>query len=132
MRRVAARRATLLLLPRVVVQLRQSNFLPGVIAGRNGRLDLLALSRVVVRVPQRLLGGGVAERDHFEQPDERRPQVDERAERPDVAPDTLYVQMTPAGAEAGADVLAYANAPSDVSDSLGRFLGAFQGFPLTS
>ena len=47
-----------------------------------------------------------------------------------VAPDTLYVQMTPAGAEAGADVLNYANAPSDVSDSLGRFLAAFDGFPL--
>ena len=34
------------------------------------------------------------------------------------------------GAEAGADVLNYANAPSDVSDSLGRFLAAFAGFPL--
>ena len=47
-----------------------------------------------------------------------------------VAPDTLYLQMTPAGAEAGADVLSYANAPSDVSDSLGRFLAAFSDFPL--
>ena len=47
-----------------------------------------------------------------------------------VAPDSLYLQMTPAGAEAGADVLHYANAPSDVSDSLGRLLAAFQGFPL--
>ena len=47
-----------------------------------------------------------------------------------VAPDTLYLQMTPAGAEAGADVLAYSNAPSDVSDSLGRFLAAFSDFPL--
>ena len=36
-----------------------------------------------------------------------------------VAADTLYLQMTPAGAEAGADVLSYANAPSDVSDSAG-------------
>ena len=47
-----------------------------------------------------------------------------------VAPDMLYLQMTPSGAEAGADVLNYANAPSDVSDSLGRFLAAFDGFPL--
>jgi hypothetical protein len=47
------------------------------------------------------------------------------------APDILYLQMTPAGAEAGADVLNYANAPSDISDTLGRFLGAFAGFPLT-
>jgi hypothetical protein len=47
-----------------------------------------------------------------------------------VAPDTLYLQMPPAGAEAGADVLSYANAPSDVSDSLGRFLAAFSDFPL--
>jgi hypothetical protein len=47
-----------------------------------------------------------------------------------IAPDALYVQMTPAGAEAGVDVLNYANAPSDVSDSLGRFLAAFGGFPL--
>jgi hypothetical protein len=45
-----------------------------------------------------------------------------------VAPDMFYLQMTPAGAEA--DVLSYANAPSDVSDSLGRFLAAFAGFPL--
>jgi hypothetical protein len=37
-----------------------------------------------------------------------------------VAPDILYLQMSPAGAEA----LAYSNAPSDVSDSLGRFLAA--------
>jgi hypothetical protein len=48
-----------------------------------------------------------------------------------VQPDTLYLQMTPAGAEAGADVLNYANAPSDVSDSLGRFLAAFSGYPLS-
>ena len=47
-----------------------------------------------------------------------------------VAPDMFYLQMTPVGAEAGADVLRYANAPSDVSDSLGRFLAAFAGFPL--
>ena len=40
----------------------------------------------------------------------------------------FYLQMTPAGAEAGADVLSYANAPSDVSDSLGRFLAAFAVF----
>ena len=30
----------------------------------------------------------------------------------------------------GPDVLSYANAPSDVSDTLGRFLPAFTGFPL--
>jgi hypothetical protein len=48
----------------------------------------------------------------------------------DVQFDTAYLQLTPAGPEAGADVLSYANAPSDVSDSLGRFLGAFAGFPL--
>ena len=47
-----------------------------------------------------------------------------------VTADTLYLQMTPAGAEAGADVLNYANAPSDVADSAGRFLAAFGGFPL--
>ena len=47
-----------------------------------------------------------------------------------VVPDTLYLQTTPAGAEAGADVLSYANAPSDIADSLGRFLAAFAGFPL--
>jgi hypothetical protein len=47
-----------------------------------------------------------------------------------VAPDTLYLQMAPAGAEAGTDVLAYSNAPSDVSDTQGRFLAAFVGFPL--
>ncbi len=46
------------------------------------------------------------------------------------APDALYLQMTPAGAEAGADVLSYANAPSDVSDSIGRQLAAFSGFPI--
>ena len=44
--------------------------------------------------------------------------------------DFLYLQLTPAGAEAGADVLNYANAPSDVSDSVGRFLAAFSGFPI--
>ena len=44
--------------------------------------------------------------------------------------DFLYLQLTPAGAEAGADVLNYANAPSDVSDSVGRFLAAFSGLPI--
>jgi hypothetical protein len=38
--------------------------------------------------------------------------------------------MIPAGPEAGADVLSYANAPSDISDSLGRSLAAFAGWPL--
>jgi hypothetical protein len=47
-----------------------------------------------------------------------------------VTPDTLYLQMNPIGPEAGADELSYSNAPSDISDSLGRFLAAFAGFPL--
>ena len=47
-----------------------------------------------------------------------------------VLPDMLYLNMSATGAEAGADELGYANAPSDVSDSLGRFLAAFGGFPL--
>ena len=47
-----------------------------------------------------------------------------------VLPDTLYVSLTSRGAEAGADVLGYANVPSDIADSLGRFLAAFAGFPL--
>ena len=46
-----------------------------------------------------------------------------------ILPDTLYLSMSATGAEAGADVLSYANAPSDISDSLGRFLAAFAGFP---
>ena len=49
-----------------------------------------------------------------------------------IAPDMLYLQMQPAGAQAGPDVLNYANAPSDVSDSLGRQLAAFVAFPLPS
>ena len=40
------------------------------------------------------------------------------------------VGMTVVGAEAGANVLNYSNAPSDIGDSLGRMLGAFAGFPL--
>ena len=47
-----------------------------------------------------------------------------------VVADSIFVLLDPAGAEAGADVLNYANAPSDISDSLGRFLAAFEGFPL--
>jgi hypothetical protein len=47
-----------------------------------------------------------------------------------VVADTLYLQMTPTGAAAGPDVLNYANAPSDVSDSTGRQLAAFAEFPL--
>jgi len=47
-----------------------------------------------------------------------------------VVADSIFVLLDPAGAEAGADVLNYANAPSDISDSLGRFLAAFDGFPL--
>ena len=48
----------------------------------------------------------------------------------DVVFDTIYLQMTPTGAEAGADELSYSNAPSDVSDFLGRFLAALSGFPM--
>ena len=41
--------------------------------------------------------------------------------------EALYLQLSPTGAEAGPDVLGYANAPSDISDSLGRQLAAFAG-----
>jgi hypothetical protein len=44
--------------------------------------------------------------------------------------ETLYLQLSPAGAEVGPDVISYSNAPSDVSDSLGRQLAAFEGFAL--
>src|SRR5687768_10280022 len=44
--------------------------------------------------------------------------------------ETAYLQMTPSSAEAGPDVLSYANAPSDIADSLGRQLGAFAGLPI--
>ena len=47
-----------------------------------------------------------------------------------VLPDTLFIGLSPTGAEAGADELSYANAPSDISDTLGRFLAAFAGFVL--
>ena len=47
-----------------------------------------------------------------------------------VVEDRIFVLLDPVGAEAGADVLSYANAPSDISDSLGRFLAAFSAFPL--
>jgi hypothetical protein len=47
-----------------------------------------------------------------------------------VIEDQIYLLLDPAGAEAGADVLSYANAPSDISDFLGRFLAAFSGFPM--
>ena len=42
----------------------------------------------------------------------------------------LYLQLSPAGAEAGPDAISYSNAPSDIADSLGRQLAAFGGFPL--
>ena len=45
---------------------------------------------------------------------------------------TLFLLMDPVGAEAGADVLNYSNAPSDISDTLGRFLGAFTGYPIAA
>lgn len=44
--------------------------------------------------------------------------------------DTIEVAMTVVGAEAGTDVCAYSNAPSDIGDSLGRQLAAFSAFPL--
>ena len=44
--------------------------------------------------------------------------------------ETIYLQMTPTGAEAGPDVLSYANAPSDIFDALGRQLAAFDEFPI--
>jgi len=44
--------------------------------------------------------------------------------------DTLQVTLSATEAEAGADAISYANAPSDVADSLGRQLAAFGGFPL--
>ncbi len=47
-----------------------------------------------------------------------------------VVEDQLFLLMDPAGAEAGADVLSYANAPSDIFDALGRSLAAFAGFAI--
>ena len=46
--------------------------------------------------------------------------------------DTLQITLSSTEAEAGADVISYANAPSDIFDALGRSLAAFQGFPLAS
>jgi hypothetical protein len=42
----------------------------------------------------------------------------------------LEVALQNFEADAGEDELNYSNAPSDVSDSLGRMLAAFTGFPL--
>jgi len=44
--------------------------------------------------------------------------------------DTLHLVLQVVDAEAGADVVNYTNAPSDVSDALARQLGAFAGFPV--
>ena len=44
--------------------------------------------------------------------------------------DTLQITLSSTEAEPGPDVLSYANAPSDIADSLGRQLAAFDGFPL--
>ena len=44
--------------------------------------------------------------------------------------EALFLLLSPVGAEAGPDILNYANAPSDIADSLGRQLAAFAGFPL--
>ena len=44
--------------------------------------------------------------------------------------DTLFLQLTAVGPESGADELSYANAPSDIADTLGRQLAAFSGFAL--
>ena len=42
----------------------------------------------------------------------------------------LHVTFTATGPEAGIDVCGYTNAPSDISDALGRQLAAFADFPL--
>jgi hypothetical protein len=44
--------------------------------------------------------------------------------------DKLSLFMAESGTEAGPDEISYANDPSDISDALGRQLGAFSGFPL--
>ena len=44
--------------------------------------------------------------------------------------DQIQVGMILTASEAGANVLNYSNAPSDISDALGRQLGAFSGMPL--
>ena len=44
--------------------------------------------------------------------------------------DMVEVGMTVVGAEAGPNVCAYSNAPSDIGDSLGRMLAAFSEYPL--
>ena len=43
---------------------------------------------------------------------------------------SLLLHLLGDSPEAGPDVLNYSNAPSDVSDALGRQLAAFGGFPL--
>ena len=40
--------------------------------------------------------------------------------------DRIYVTVQAGAAEAGADAIVYTNDPSDVSDTLGRELGAFE------
>ena len=44
--------------------------------------------------------------------------------------DTLQITLSSTEAEPGPDVLSYANAPSDIADSLGRQLASFDGFLL--
>ena len=44
--------------------------------------------------------------------------------------DRVEVGMSVVGSEAGANVLNYSNAPSDIADALGRQLAAFSGFVL--
>ena len=44
--------------------------------------------------------------------------------------DQIQVGMFLVQSEAGANVVNYSNAPSDISDALGRMLGAFAGHPL--
>jgi hypothetical protein len=47
-----------------------------------------------------------------------------------VAFDRLHLVLQIVQPEAGPDVINYANAPSDISDALGRGLAAFSDFPL--
>jgi hypothetical protein len=44
--------------------------------------------------------------------------------------DTIHLDFIPLESEDGPDVLNYSNAPSDVSDTLGRQLAAFSDRPL--
>jgi len=47
-----------------------------------------------------------------------------------ISPTSIVVDMAFVEDEAGPDEVNYANAPSDIADTLGRHLAAFAGFPL--